>query len=65
MEQTHVLGGGTERAPQDVAVGARERLPVGKGDVRVRGEEWAPRGAEVGARKRLPLGLSRVQLRGE
>ena len=31
------------RAPRDVEVGARERLPVGRGDVRVRGEGRAPR----------------------
>ena len=35
-------------------MGARERLPVGRVDVRVRGEGRPPRDAEVGARERLP-----------
>ena len=36
-------------------MGARERVPVGLPDVRVRGEGRPPRGAEVGARERVPL----------
>jgi hypothetical protein len=35
---------------------ARERLPVGREDVRARGEGRPPRDSEVGARERLPVG---------
>ena len=38
-------------------MGARERLPVGRVDVLVRGEERASRSAAVVARERLPVGL--------
>ena len=41
---------------------ARERLPVGRVDMRRGGEGRAPRGAEVGARERLPLGRIHVQV---
>ena len=37
-------------------MGARERLPVGRVDVHVRGEWRASRSAAVVARKRLPVG---------
>ena len=40
-------------------VGARERLPVGRGDVLERGEGRPPRGAQVGARG-LPVGRGHV-----
>ena len=45
-------------------VGARERLPVDRADVRERGEGRPPRGAEVGARERLPVGRG-THVRGE
>jgi hypothetical protein len=41
--------------PRGAEVGARQRLPVGRGDVRARGVSRPPRGAEVGARERLPV----------
>ena len=50
--------GGFGRAPRGAAVGTRERLPVGRVDVRVRGDERAPRDATVGARERLPVELA-------
>mgnify|MGYP006086061811 FL=1 len=34
----------------------RERLSMGRRNVRVGGKEWASRGAAMGARKRLPVG---------
>ena len=37
-------------------MGARERLPVERVDVRVGGDGRSPRGAAVGARERLPVG---------
>ncbi len=46
------------RAARSAAVGARERLPVGRGDVRVGGGGRAPRGAAVDARERLPVELA-------
>ena len=36
---------------------ARERLPVGREDVRVRGGERPPRGASAGARERIPWNI--------
>jgi hypothetical protein len=39
---------------------ARERLPVGREDVRSGGGGWTPRGAAVVARKRLPVGRADV-----
>ena len=45
-------------------VGARERLPVGRLDVHVRGGAGPPRGAEVGTRERLPVGRRHVHGRG-
>jgi len=47
-----------------LTVGARERLPVGREDVRPRGGLRPPRGAEVGARERLPVGRADVRVRG-
>ena len=43
-------------ATSSAEVGARERLPVGRGDVRVRGVWRPPRCSEVGALERLPVG---------
>ena len=43
---------------------ARERLPVGRGDVRERGGGRAPRGAAVVARERLPVGRADARARG-
>jgi hypothetical protein len=43
---------------------ARERLPVGRVDVHVRGGARPPRDAEVGARERLPVERGDVLVRG-
>ena len=51
------------RPPRGAEVGARERLPVGRGDVRVRGVGRPPRDAEVGARERVPVGRVDVRVR--
>jgi hypothetical protein len=48
--------GGEGWAPRGAVVGARERLPVGREDVRERGGGRALRGAAVVARERLPVG---------
>jgi len=42
---------------------ARERLPLERGDVRVRGGGRAPRDAAVGALERLPVGQEDVLTR--
>ena len=55
--------GGEVRESRGDAVGARERLPVGCGDVLVGGAERAPRDTAVGARERLPVGPSDVRER--
>ncbi len=52
----------TTSAPRGAAVVARERLPVGRSDVRIRGEVWAARGAAVGARERLPVGRTNANV---
>ena len=46
-------------------MGARERLPVGREDVRVGGGGRPPRDAEVGARERLPVGRADVRAAAE
>ena len=56
----HGCDGG--RASQDAAVGARERLPVGRVDVRACGDWRTPRDAAVGARERLPVGPEHVRV---
>jgi hypothetical protein len=56
MGQVGVCVCGEGRAPRDAAVGARERLPVERTDVRERGRGRAPRCVAVGARERLPVG---------
>ena len=43
---------------------ARERVPVGRGDVLGGGGVRAPRGAAVGARERLPLERRHVLVGG-
>ena len=48
--------GGEGRAPRDIEMGSRERLPLERGNVRVRGGERSLRGAEVVARERLSVG---------
>ena len=58
----HVLGGGFGRAPRGAAVGARERLLLGRKHVLRGGGGRSPRGAAVGARERLSL--ERVHVRG-
>ena len=57
--------GGAERDSRGAAVGARERLPVGRGDLRVGSGGRAPRGAAVAARERLPVGRDGVRWDGE
>jgi hypothetical protein len=52
---------GEGRSSQGATVGARERVPVGRDDVRERGDGRAPRGAAVLARDRLPVGLAYVR----
>ena len=49
------LVGGEGRPPRGAALGAHERLPGGRGDVRGSSGGRAPRGAAVGARERLPV----------
>jgi len=51
-------GGG--RVSRGASVGARERLPVGREDVRVRGGGRVSRGATLGVRERLPIGRVHV-----
>ena len=51
--------------PRCVAVGARERLPVGHGYVHEGGGRRAPRCAAVGAVERLPVGRGYVRVCGE
>ena len=46
-----------EGGPRGAALVARERLPVGRVDVRVHGAGRAPLGAEVVARERVSVGL--------
>jgi hypothetical protein len=55
---------GVAWAPRGASVVARERLPVGRGDVRERGGGRAPRGAAVVARERLPVGRADARARG-
>ena len=64
MGPGHVLGGGFGRTPRGDAVGARERLPVGRVYVLEGGGGRAPRDAAVGARERLPVGRVYVRERG-
>ena len=52
----HLLCGGVARAPRSTAVGARERMPVERVDVQVRGEGQAPGSAAVGTREGMPMG---------
>jgi len=46
-------------------VGAWERLPVGREDVRVRGSRRPPGGVTVGAWERVPVGPVDVHDRGD
>ena len=46
-------------------MGARERLPVGRADVRVRGGGRTPRGAAVVTCERLHMGRGYVRICGE
>ena len=52
------------RPPGGAAVGASERLPVGRVDLRPRRGRRSPGGAAVGARERLPVGRGDVRVRG-
>ena len=56
QDRRNLHGCGARRAPEGAAVGARERLPVERTDVRERGRGRAPRCVAVGARERLPVG---------
>ena len=49
------------RAPGGVAVGASERVPVGREDVLGRGEGRPPGGVAVGASERVPVGRETCQ----
>ena len=60
-----LLGSGEGRASRGAAVGARERLPVGRDDVQGGGAERTPRGAAVVARERLPVERVYVLVGGE
>ena len=62
--RTPLCGSGEERTARRVEVVARERLPVGLGDVQNGGDGRASRGAAVGARERLPVGREDVHARG-
>ena len=54
-------GGHPGRPPRGAAGRARERLPVERVGVRVRGKGRTPRGAAVGARERLSVGRDDVR----
>ena len=56
MERDDVRASGGGRPARVAAVGARERLPVGRDDVHERGGVRPPRGASVGVRERMPVG---------
>ena len=60
----HVRVGGAARKLGNAAVVARERVPVGRTNVRGCGGRWAPRVAAVGARERVPVGRKHVLVRG-
>ena len=47
------------------SVGTRERLPVGRSHVHVRGKGRAPRSAAVGEREQVHMGRKHVRVRGE
>jgi hypothetical protein len=49
------------RASRGAAVGARERLPVGREHLHIGGERRAPRGAAMGAREWVPVGRRYVR----
>jgi hypothetical protein len=51
-------GGGSLGA---AAVGARERMSVGRGHARVRGGGWSLGAAAVGARERMSVGRRNVR----
>jgi hypothetical protein len=64
MGRPDVFSFGGARESRDVAVGARERMPVGPEHVLSGGGRITPRGAEVGARERLPAGSRYVRCIG-